>query len=144
MTLDNIKEMISNDIIIDKTELDIEAINTPQLHNKYLIMLLDEKMILSKYINSHKILLRKKWLYYTGKMSEDELKIENWEPFSLNILKSDIEKFIGSDDEMIISNTKITFQTEKVNYLESVVKMITNRQWLIREAIDWIKFTNVA
>lgn len=144
MTLDNIKEMISNDIIIDKTELDIEAINTPQLHNKYLIMLLDEKMILSKYINSHKILLRKKWLYYTGKMSEDELKIENWEPFSLNILKSDIEKFIGSDDEMIISNTKITFQTEKVNYLESVVKMITNRQWLIREAIDWIKFTNGA
>ena len=91
MTLDNIKEMISNDIIIDKTELDIEAINTPQLHNKYLIMLLDEKMILSKYINSHKILLRKKWLYYTGKMSEDELKIENWEPFSLNLLKSDIE-----------------------------------------------------
>ena len=144
MTLDNIKEMISNDIIIDKTELDIEAINTPQLHNKYLIMLLDEKMILSKYINSHKILLRKKWLYYTGKMSEDELKIENWEPFSLNLLKSDIEKFIGSDDEMIISNTKITFQTEKVNYLESVVKMITNRQWLIREAIDWIKFTNGA
>jgi len=144
MTLDNIKEMISNDIIIDKTELDIEAINTPQLHNKYLIMLLDEKMILSKYVNSHKILLRKKWLYYTGKMSEDELKIENWEPFSLNLLKSDIEKFIGSDDEIIISNTKITFQTEKVNYLESVVKMITNRQWLIREAIDWIKFTNGA
>ena len=144
MTLDNIKEMISNDIIIDKTELDIEAINTPQLHNKYLIMLLDEKMILSKYINYHKILMRKKWLYYTGKMSEDELKIENWEPFSLNLLKSDIEKFIGSDDEIIISNTKITFQTEKVNYLESVVKMITNRQWLIREAIDWIKFTNGA
>jgi hypothetical protein len=142
MTLDNIKEMISNDICIDKTELDIEAINTPQLHNKYLIMLLDEKMILSKYVNSRKILLRKKWLYYTGKMSEDELKIENWEPFSLNLLKSDIDKFMESDDEMIISNTKVVFQTEKVNYLESVVKMITNRQWLIREAIDWIKFTN--
>jgi hypothetical protein len=142
MTLDNIKEMISKDIIIDKTELDIEAINTPQLHNKYLIMLSDEKMLLSKYINTHKILRRKKWLYYTGKMSEDELKIENWEPFSLNLLKSDIDKFMESDDEMIISNTKITFQTEKVNYLESVVKMITNRQWLIREAIDWIKFTN--
>jgi len=142
MNLDDIKQMVAEDIVIDKTELDVEAIITPQLHNKYLILLSDEKMLLSKYTNTYNSTRRKKWLYYTGKMSEEELENEGWEPFSLNLLKSDIDKFIESDDEIIILKTKITFQTEKVNYLEGIVKMINNRQWLIREAIDWIKFTN--
>ena len=142
MNLDDIKQMVAEDIVIDKTELDVEAIITPQLHNKYLILLSDEKMLLSKYTNTYNSTRRKKWLYYTGKMSEEELENEGWEPFTLNLLKSDIDKYIESDDEIIILKTKITFQTEKVNYLEGIVKMINNRQWLIREAIDWIKFTN--
>jgi hypothetical protein len=29
-----------------------------------------------------------------------------------------------------------------VNYIEDVIKIISNRQWSIRSAIDWMKFTN--
>ena len=142
MTLDDIRKMIIEDIDMDKTELDVEAIKTPQLHNKYLNILTDEKILLASYSDSYKVLRKKKWLYYTGKMSEDELKDEGWEPFPLNLLKQDIDKFLDSDEDLILSRRKIKYQEEKVNYLEGIIKMIINRQWLIREAIDWIKFTN--
>jgi len=35
----------------------------------------------------------------------------------------------------------VSFQSEKVEYLEGVVKIINNRQWQIRAMIDWYKFT---
>ena len=60
----------------------------------------------------------------------------------MNILKTDIDKFIDSDDDIIKLSNRILLQKEKVNYLENVVKIINNRQWSIRSAIDWLKFTS--
>lgn len=142
MTLDDIKTMISLDLEMDKTELDHESLIIPQLHNKYLNILTDEKLILAKYENNVKTLKKFKWLYYTGKLSEEELKEYDVEPFQLNILKTDLDKFMDSDEDMIILTSKVSYQKQKVEYLESTIKMISNRQWLIRSAIDWIKFTN--
>ena len=65
-----------------------------------------------------------------------------WEPFELNILKTDIEKFLDSDEDLIRLKDKIYFSKEKINYLENTLKKSSNRQWLIREAIDWVKFTH--
>ena len=88
------------------------------------------------------IRLKIKWLYYTGKMSMEELEEREWEPFALNILKQDLDKFIDSDDEIVVLSNKVEYQKEKVEYLKSVVKTMSDRQWYIRSAIDWIKFTN--
>ena len=49
---------------------------------------------------------------------------------------------MDSDDAIIEARSRIELQKRKVQYLEDIIKMIVNRQWLIREAIDWIKFTN--
>jgi len=142
MTLDDIKTMISVDLEMDKTELDRESLIIPQLHNKYLNILTDEKLILAKFETNMKTLRKFKWLYYTGKLSEEELKEYDLEPFQLNILKADIDKFMESDEDVITLSSKISYQKQKVEYLDSSIKMISNRQWLIRSAIDWIKFTN--
>ena len=112
MNIDEIRKMVADDILMDKSELDIESIKTPQLHNKYLVFHTDEKLVL-------------------GKMQSD-----------LNILKTDIEKFMDSDTDIIKSTNRILLQKEKVNYLENVIKIINNRQWSIRSIIDWIKFTH--
>jgi hypothetical protein len=144
MTLDEIRNMTKNDLTMDETELEIESMKTPQLHNKYLIIFTDEKLILGKMESDLYRLKKYKWLYYTGKMSQDELNDRDWDPFSLNILKTDIDRFMQSDDDIIHTTNKILLQREKVNYLESVIKIINNRQWSIRAAIDWLKFTNGA
>ena len=142
MILDDIKKMVNSDLDMDKTELDIEALKTPQLHNKYLNILLDEKLILVKLEGEFKILRKFKWLYYTGKISQEELDENDIEPFPLNVLRQDIDKFMDSNEEIIKLTNRIAYGKLKVGYLESIVKIISNRQWLIREAIDWIKFTH--
>jgi len=142
LTLDELRNMAKKDLVMDETELDIESMKTPQLHNKYLILFSDEKLILGKMESDINQLKRDKWLYYTGKMSQEELNDSNWEPFSLNILKTDIDRFMLADDDIIHSTNKILLQREKVNYLENVIKIINNRQWSIRSTIDWLKFTS--
>jgi hypothetical protein len=84
----------------------------------------------------------KKWLFFSGKMSVEELTENDWEPFGLNILKSDVDKFLESDTLILRSRAIVRMQEEKINYLDSVVKSINGRQWNIRAAIDWMKFTH--
>tara|TARA_R100001591_G_C4305274_1_gene171489 strand:+ start:101 stop:535 length:435 start_codon:yes stop_codon:yes gene_type:complete len=144
MNLSDLYEMVQSDLSIDKTELDTESLKTPQLHNKYLIMHSQEKLKLEQLLSERKIKRKDKWLYYTGKMSEEQLRFHGWEPFDLTILKTDVDRFIESDTDIIRLGAKITLQEEAVNYLESVVKLISNRQWNIRAALDWIKFTQGA
>jgi len=142
MTLDDLRNMTIKDLVMDETELDAESLKTPQLHNKYLILFTDEKLILGKMESDLNRLRRDKWLYYTGKMSQEELDNRNWEPFDFNILKTDIDRFMQADDDIIHATNKILFQREKVDYLENIIKIINNRQWSIRAVIDWLKFTN--
>jgi len=77
-----------------------------------------------------------------GKLSREELEKLKWEPFELNILKTDVDKFIEADDDIINLEGKIAEKKEMVNYLDGVIKIVNGRQWNIRSAIDWIKFTN--
>jgi ABC-type enterochelin transport system ATPase subunit len=141
MNLDELKVMIKKDLDIDQTALDAESSRTPQLHNKYLVMFMDEKLKLKRMNNELSVLRKNKWLYYTGRMSQEELTQFGWEPFELNILKTEADDMIESDADYIKASEKVNFQEEKVNYLESVIKIVQNRQWQIRAMIDWLKFT---
>jgi hypothetical protein len=141
MNLDELKTMIKKDLEIDQTALDAESSRTPQLHNKYLVMFMDERLKLKRMASELSILRRNKWLYYTGRMSKEELAQFGWEPFELNILKTEADEMIESDAEYIKASEKVNFQEEKVAYLESVIKIVQNRQWQIRAMIDWLKFT---
>mgnify|MGYP003111362683 CR=1 FL=1 len=142
MKLDDIRKCVEKDISIDDTQLDIESLKTPQLHNKYLNMLHDERFELKKMKFDHAKLIRLKWEYYTGKMPEETLRELDWEPFQLKVLKQDMDKYLESDDDLILIQHKLTYQQEKVSYLESIVKTISQRNWEIRNAIEWRKFIN--
>jgi hypothetical protein len=141
MNIDQIKIQAELDTIINTDHLEEEASKIPQLHNKYLCILMDEKLILESLESKLKILKRDKWLYYSGRMSDEDLKKRGWEQFDLNILKQDLDRFIESDSEVITLANKVFLQKEKVNYIEGVVKVISNKIWSIRSSIEWIKFT---
>lgn len=141
MNIEQIKAQAELDTAIDVNHLDEESTKVPQIHNKYLCILMDEKLILESLESKLKVLRRDKWLYYSGKMSDDELKQKGWQPFDLSILKQDLDRFIDSDSDVINLSHKVYLQREKVNYIENVVKIISNKMWNIRSAIEWIKFT---
>jgi hypothetical protein len=142
MTFDDLKAMVQKDIQLDQTQLDQESARTPQIHNKYLLFFMEEKLSLSRMTSELDILRKKKWLYFSGKMTQEELDKEGWDQFDLHILKQDVDRLIEADDQIIKQRLKVDYQREKVNYLENVIKIINNRQWNIRSIIDWTKFTN--
>ena len=144
MNLENLKAEVKKDLTIDKTDLASESIRIPQIHNKYLNFLMNDRLSLSKFDSDLVKLRHKKWLYYTGKMSQEELDELGWDPFDLTVLKTDIDKFVNADDDVILLQPKVVLLREKVNYLEGVMKAINNLNWNIRSAIDWMRMTEFA
>tara|TARA_Y100000034_G_C6839379_1_gene379591 strand:+ start:772 stop:1206 length:435 start_codon:yes stop_codon:yes gene_type:complete len=142
MRLDDIRKMVAKDVIIDDTMLDMESIKIPQLHNKYLNLFHDERLFLKKLESEKRELLRDKWEFYSGKMTEEELNKRGWEPFQLKVLKQDLDRYIYADKDVSVLTDRITLQQEKVDYLASIIKSINGRGWEIKNAIEWRKFTN--
>jgi hypothetical protein len=141
MKLDQIRAMAERDINIDKTELGDESARIPQLHNKYLNMFHDERLVLSKMSVDYKILRKNKWEWMTGKMSQETLDLLKWEPFQTRIMRQDLDLYLDADSELNEAESRLTLQKEKVEYLESLLKGISQRHWVIRNAIEWRKFT---
>ena len=142
MTLDDIRKEIERDTKIDPLELDLESLKIPQLHGKYLNFLLDERLALSQIQADSATVLRTKWEYYTGKMSREEMEAKEWEPFTLKILRQDLDLYINSDADVVRSRQKVLYQQEKIALLEEIVKELNNRHWKIRNAVEWRKFCN--
>ena len=140
MNIERIREMAEADLKIDGTELGDESIRIPQLHGKYLNIFHDESLVLRKLEADYKILRKQKWEYYNGKMSQEDLKALGWEPFGHRILRQDLDVYMESDQDMIRLIAKMDLQKAKVDYLDSLLKGINNRQWVIRNSIEWKKF----
>jgi predicted transcriptional regulator len=64
------------------------------------------------------------------------------EPWSRTVIKQDIPQYIEGDDDMIALVTKMVYQEEVVSLLEDILKMINNRGFQIKNAIEWRKLTN--
>jgi hypothetical protein len=142
MDLSEIRKLVAEDMPIDDTELDVESMTIPQLHSKYLNFYLDEKLVLQKLNSDYYRLKKTKWEYYTGKLDQDQLEEYGWEPFQFKILKQDIDLYMDSDEDLQKLSNRVAYQKEKINYLDSILKSINNRQWNIRNAIEWRKFIN--
>ena len=67
MDLEQLQDLAEKDLKINDTELDLESLKTPQLHNKYLKFLNKWKLLLTKANIDYYTLRKDKWEYYTGK-----------------------------------------------------------------------------
>lgn len=141
MKLEEIEALWEQDIKIDRTELDSESLKIPSLHSKYYKIYLREKVQLKAEDQSYKQFYKLKHEYYTGKLSQTELNELGWEPFQF-VLKNDLQVYIESDKELCERLLKLNVQKEKVQFLEDIIKTLNTRGFLIKNAIDFIRFTN--
>ena len=142
MKIEDIVSEWDKDCKMDETELGEESTKIPVIHNKYLKIYMGENAQLKRMFaqrNKRKRLLTE---YYLGELDQDELEELGRDQFYKKILKNEVEMYIESDDDFIDLNLKLALQQEKVNYLEAVLKSINNRGFQIKNAIDWLKFTN--
>ena len=140
MKLEEIQELWNRDREIDISELATESIRIPQIHDKYLKIYVDEKINLRKLqLNLAKI-SKMKSDYYSGRMPQEELERLEWQPFLVKVLKGEVNSYVESDDDIIKLKETIALMEEKINYIDSVIRMINNRGFQIKSAIDWIKY----
>jgi hypothetical protein len=140
MKIDDIMESWAVDARIDDSELGKESLKIPQLHHKYFKMFSAEGLLLKKLEYEYKTLYKLKYEYYMGVLDEDTLRNKEWDPNPLRILKQDLPTYIDSDTDIQSIQIKIDIQKQKLSFLESVIKTITNRGFLIKNAIDWERF----
>lgn len=140
MKIEEIYEMWAKDSEIDQTNVSGESANIPKLHNKYFRVYMEEGMKLRQFRAKYKQLKLLKEQYYKGELDITELQEYGWEPQPLKILRQDIPNYIDADKDIIDLSLKIGMQEEKVNYLEAIIKMISNRGFQLKTIVDWERF----
>ncbi len=141
MKLDELSQEWIQDAKIDTTELGVASLKIPELHSKYLKIYFDERRKLKALEFQSKELSLKKYEYYNGKLSQEELDELNWEPFAKRLMKNEVDMYLDSDKDIIQNNIRIINQKEKLAFLEEVLKNINQRNFQIKNAIEWKKFT---
>ena len=141
MDLEKLQEQADKDLKINDTELDLESLKTPQLHNQYMKHLTKYKLMLSRAETEYNIMKKEKWEYYTGKA---DASVYAEKPFDLKILRTDIDKYLDSDIDLQKQKQKVDYLDTTVDFLDRTIRQIGNRGFTIKNAIDWRKFTSGA
>lgn len=137
--LDNVLEMWKKDANVDRTEPGRELINIPILHSKYLdILAKNRRMAKDAEFQFNKI-KKLKWEYYTGKLDDKVLKQYGWEPFPY-VLKSDIQTYIDSDEDIRKYLVKKQVHDDIVDVCTAILKELNSRTFQLKDFIAWERF----
>lgn len=137
MNLDEIQLSWEEDSKIDEDNLHTESTKIPSLHAKYYRILNNILLMKKLEENKFKQIKKEKWQYYTGK-ADPEVYIEK--PFDHKVLRQDVDKYMDSDEDLIKVLNKIDYFQVMLTYLDSILKLINNRTFQIKNSIEWQKF----
>ena len=138
MKLEELQNEARNDLaIVNQERLDQESYKNQNIKPKWLEYKTkyDQLLIIAKA--DHQRMYRQKWEYYGGKA---DAKVYVAKPFDLKVLKTDLQMYINSDEDILNLQGKIAYYESIIKYIEGIIKSIDNRGWDIRNATDWKKF----
>ena len=90
-----------------------------------------------------KTLLKQKWLWYNGKMSQQEIEKLGWDldPLDgLKIMKGEMDHYYDSDKEIQESELKIQYYKTMIDTLSEIVNNLNWRHQTIGNMIRWKVF----
>jgi hypothetical protein len=126
----------------NKADLSKESLNIPKLHNKWYKVYMTERLKFKRLESELKTLKAEKWEFYLDGPTEEHDAL-GWElPPKGKILRGDIQHYLDKDKDIVELTLKIAYQYEIVDFCDAVLKMINNRGFQIKSAIDFLKFTN--
>lgn len=141
MNLEQLMEQWRADCSIDDDHLGESSTETPNLHSKYIDQLVSFKLKLAKTKGDYNILRKNKFRYYRGELSRQELEDLGWIQWQgVKPLKNEMEEFLEGDTELVQMHQKVEYLNTIVMFLESVMGAIKQRDWQIRNAIQWKEF----
>ena len=75
--------------------------------------------------------------YYLGKAPDEEYQKK---PTNIKVLKTDIDLYIDSDEELQALAKKVNTQKLKVETIENFLRTLNNRGYAIKTALDSMRF----
>ena len=136
--LESLQKMWEEDSEIDKDNLHDESLKIPQLHAKYFDLYNTIFLLRKKADQQRKNIRHERYEYFSGKADPD-VYIEN--PFPKKIRDKDtMTKYLDADEKLSTSNLKIDYYDTMLVYIESILKVIQNRTFQIKNAIEYMRF----
>ena len=136
--LDTIQEMWEKDAKIDRDNLHDESLNIPSLHAKYFQIYNTIFLLRKKAEQQRKNIRHERYEYFSGKADPD-VYIQN--PFPKKIRdKETMTKYLDADEKLSNASLKIEYYDTMLTYLESILKVIQNRTYQIKNAIEFMRF----
>ena len=129
--LDELLEEWRKDSDIDRTEPGKALLDVPKLHSKYLNILSKHRLLAKEAEFKYNKWKKLKWEYYTGKLDDDDLQKYGWEPFPF-VLKSDINTYLESDDDLNKYLAAKAVHDEIVEVCGSILKELNSRTYQLR------------
>jgi len=138
MNLEKIQEMWEKDSQIDPDNLHDESLKIPQLHSKYYTLYNTIILLREKARESYAKIRLERYNYYTGKASAE---VYAEEPFPYKVREKDaIQRHLDADDKMNKIDMKIKYYDVMLKFLEEIIRVVSNRTYQIKNAIEWNKF----
>jgi hypothetical protein len=136
--LDMIQKMWEQDSKIDIDNLHTESLNIPVLHAKYFDLYNNILLLKKKAEQQKKNVRHQKYEYFTGKADPD-VYVEN--PFPKKIRdKETLQGYLDSDEKLSQVSLKVEYYDTMLSYVDSILKMISNRTYQIKNSIDYMRF----
>lgn len=141
MTLEELMESWRLDCDIDKSELGREALAIPKLHHKYLREFKIQGLKRARMEAEFKSLRHRKLDFYINGHNDESRRL-GWEaPARGRVLKTEANGYLDSDPDVISAGLALAEQVELVDAIEQIVRAINNRNFIIKNAIEWERFT---
>ena len=138
MNLDKIQEMWERDSHINPDNLHDESLKIPQLHSKYYTIYNTITLMREKARDSYNRIRLERYNYYTGKAPAEVYAAE---PFPYKVREKDaIQRHMDADEKLNTINMKIKYYDTTLKYLEEIIRIISNRTYQVKNAIEWNKF----
>lgn len=141
MNIEEIQTAWETDCQIDGNHLGEASVETAKLHSKYIKLMINVKLRLTKARADYNLLRKNKFRYYRGELSKDELSQLGWSQWQgVKPLKNEMDEFISGDSNLVDLNTKIEYLEAMGYLLESILNQIKARDWQLKNAVEWKKF----
>lgn len=141
MKIEDINDEWASDCHIDRNNITLESLRTPNLHQKYLNLMMQCKQRLIKYRSDYNEMKEVRARYYSGEMTSEECKEYGWSQYQgLKPLKSAMEGKLETDSELSKIKLKLDYMETMHYQLESILNQIRGRDWTIKNHIEWSKF----
>ena len=140
VTLEELQEMWEKDAKIDRDNLHEESLNIPSLHAKYFELYNTIFLLRKKAEQQRKNIRHERYEYFSGKADPE---VYQKDPFGKKIRDKDtMTKYLDADEKLSNSSLKIDYYDTMLVYLESILKVIQNRTFQIKNAIEFMRFNS--